>query len=159
MRGFDLIILSDLVFNHSQVSHTPLNYHSAHTHVKIIDNYNFQHVALLKSCLEALAPYASNQPASSNAPAPTVLVFYSHHIPKYADRDLRFFTEALERGWVCEEMEIEKFPVGSFIFDFFTWLDGSLLLLWETTRSAGFIRERWLMTIVFAADVPRRSWV
>ncbi|KAF7974101.1 hypothetical protein HWV62_13421 [Athelia sp. TMB] len=70
------------------------------------------HIALLKSCLDTLAPHASNKLDEDEAsvPAPAVLVFYSHHVPKYADRDLRFFEEAKERGWVCKEMAVEKYP-------------------------------------------------
>ncbi|KZP25858.1 hypothetical protein FIBSPDRAFT_368717 [Athelia psychrophila] len=88
VRGFDVIILSDLVFNHSQ------------------------HIALLQSCLDTLAPHPSNcsEETKATVPAPVVLVFYSHHVPRYADRDLRLFVEAKERGWVCEEMAVEKYP-------------------------------------------------
>jgi nicotinamide N-methyltransferase len=39
-----------------------------------------------------------------------VLVFYTHHRPHYADRDMGFFTKARERAWTCEEIVTEKFP-------------------------------------------------
>lgn len=72
-----------------------------------------QHIALLQSCLDTLAPHPSNcsEETKATVPAPVVLVFYSHHVPRYADRDLRLFVEAKERGWVCEEMAVEKYPV------------------------------------------------
>lgn len=76
---FDLIILSDLIFNHSQ------------------------HEALLKTCEEAL----SSDSASSH---PSVLVFYTHHRPHLAHRDMSFFTKARERGWRSEEILSETFP-------------------------------------------------
>ncbi|SAL98626.1 hypothetical protein [Absidia glauca] len=54
--SFDVIILSDLVFNHSQ------------------------HHAMLKTCLELLTPVTGR-----------VYVFYTHHRPHLAHRDLDFF--------------------------------------------------------------------
>ncbi|KAJ7890664.1 nicotinamide N-methyltransferase [Mycena olivaceomarginata] len=59
--GFQVIILSDLVFNHSQ------------------------HDALLQTCAGCLAPSGC------------VLVFYTHHRPHLADRDM-------SRGWTCEQV-------------------------------------------------------
>ncbi|KAI0646123.1 putative methyltransferase-domain-containing protein [Trametes meyenii] len=79
-KAFDLIILSDLIFNHSQ------------------------HDAMLKSCELALA--RSNKPQ----PAPCLLVFYTHHRPHLADRDMEFFIKARERGWHCEEVLTRKYP-------------------------------------------------
>ncbi|KAF9035162.1 putative methyltransferase-domain-containing protein [Panaeolus papilionaceus] len=77
--GFQLIILSDLIFNHSQ------------------------HNALLKTCEEVLAP-------SPTAKQPCVLVFYTHHRPHLAHRDMQFFEIARERGWACEEIVTREFP-------------------------------------------------
>ncbi|KAJ3505001.1 hypothetical protein NMY22_g17734 [Coprinellus aureogranulatus] len=81
-RSYDLIILSDLVFNHSQ------------------------HDALLTTCEAALTP---SSPTSS-APAPSVLVFYTHHRPHLAHRDMEFFSKAEARGWVVEKVVEERFP-------------------------------------------------
>ncbi|KAF5313942.1 hypothetical protein D9619_013108 [Psilocybe cf. subviscida] len=86
---FDLIILSDLIFNHSQ------------------------HDALLTTCEHTLAGSASSPRSDGTAPSapePCVLVFYSHHRPHLAHRDMEFFTKATERGWVCEEVLTRKFP-------------------------------------------------
>ncbi|TFK35131.1 nicotinamide N-methyltransferase [Crucibulum laeve] len=77
-QQFDLIILSDLIFNHSQ------------------------HKAMLQSCQLALS-------ATSNVP-PSVLVFYSHHRPHLAHRDMEFFEKARTLGWTCEEILTETFP-------------------------------------------------
>ena len=41
----------------------------------------------------------------------SVLVFFTHHRPRLADRDMDFFTKARERGWVCEEVLTRKYPV------------------------------------------------
>ncbi|KAF8059837.1 hypothetical protein FPV67DRAFT_1564496 [Lyophyllum atratum] len=82
-QGFDLIILSDLIFNHSQ------------------------HDALLATCELALARIPSGSLVSSFSPS--VLVFYSHHRPHLAHRDMEFFQKAEERGWQCEEVLTRKF--------------------------------------------------
>ncbi|KAI6001927.1 hypothetical protein EDD15DRAFT_2507960 [Pisolithus albus] len=79
-RAFDLIILSDLVFNHSQAS-----------------------------CRRALLHIFLISPPSKQ-PAPCVLVFFTHHRPHLADRDLDFFNKARAQGWVCEKIVTRKFP-------------------------------------------------
>lgn len=77
--GFDLIIMSDLIFNHSQ------------------------HRALLKTSEQALS--------KSAAPLrPCLLVFYSHHRPHLAARDMEFFQTASDNGWICDKVVTEKFP-------------------------------------------------
>ncbi|KAI6024261.1 putative methyltransferase-domain-containing protein [Pisolithus marmoratus] len=86
-RAFDLIILSDLVFNHSQ------------------------HDALLRTCELCLTPPSGQyHELPSNKPAPCVLVFYTHHRPHLAHRDLDFFNKARRQGWICEEIVNRKFP-------------------------------------------------
>ncbi|KAF9003041.1 hypothetical protein BDQ17DRAFT_1399955 [Cyathus striatus] len=74
-RRFNLIILSDLIFNHSQ------------------------HDALLTTCEQTLAPNDA-----------VVLVFYTHHRPHLAHKDMDFFEKSRQRGWKCEEFLTEKFP-------------------------------------------------
>ncbi|RDB18927.1 Protein N-methyltransferase NNT1 [Hypsizygus marmoreus] len=81
--GFDLVILSDLVFNHSQ------------------------HDALLTTCEQSLS--SSPQPKGSSQ-TPSVLVFYTHHRPHLAHRDMEFFSKARDRGWHCEEILTRTFP-------------------------------------------------
>ncbi|KAI0700186.1 putative methyltransferase-domain-containing protein [Cytidiella melzeri] len=78
-QGFDLIIMSDLIFNHSQ------------------------HDALLETSEIALK-------TSTVTSKPCVLVFYSHHRPHLAHRDMEFFSKARERGWLCEKILTERFP-------------------------------------------------
>ncbi|KAI9276253.1 putative methyltransferase-domain-containing protein [Sporodiniella umbellata] len=56
---YDVIILSDLIFNHSQ------------------------HHAMLKTCRELLTPHTGR-----------VYVFYTHHRPQFAERDVQFFSIA-----------------------------------------------------------------
>ncbi|PAV19105.1 nicotinamide N-methyltransferase [Pyrrhoderma noxium] len=79
---FRLIILSDLVFNHSQ------------------------HDALLKTCELTLESHGTN----SDAVKPAVLVFYTHHRPHLASRDMQFFEKAKSSGWKCEKVVIERYP-------------------------------------------------
>ncbi|KAG5643666.1 hypothetical protein DXG03_000497 [Asterophora parasitica] len=81
---FDLIILSDLIFNHSQ------------------------HDALLSTC-EAALTTANNTQDQDTATPPSVLVFYSHHRPHLAHRDMEFFEQARGRGWHAEEILTRKF--------------------------------------------------
>jgi len=50
-----------------------------------------------------------------------VLVFYTHHRPHLAQRDMSFFDMAQECGWKCEKVLTERFPVR------FSWLFGSLV--------------------------------
>ncbi|EIM81525.1 nicotinamide N-methyltransferase [Stereum hirsutum FP-91666 SS1] len=78
--GFDLIIMSDLVFNHSQ------------------------HDALLTTAESTLSNVSSDEHKA------TLLVFYTHHRPHLAHRDLEFFEKARQRGWICEEIVTEKYP-------------------------------------------------
>ena len=68
---FDFLILSDVVFNHTE------------------------HDKLLETCAKTLA--ADGQ----------ILVVFSPHRPKLFDKDMAFFTNAQERGFVCDEI-IEK---------------------------------------------------
>jgi len=42
---------------------------------------------------------------------PSVLVFYTHHRPHLAYRDMEFFTKARGKGWVCEEVCTRMFAV------------------------------------------------
>jgi len=65
-----------------------------------------QHEALLKTCEEALS-------SDSTSSHPSVLVFYTHHRPHLANRDMNFFTKARERRWQSEEILSETFPVRS----------------------------------------------
>ncbi|KZV72532.1 hypothetical protein PENSPDRAFT_750827 [Peniophora sp. CONT] len=84
--SFDLIIMSDLVFNHSQ------------------------HDALLKSAELTLSSWLGRPARGSQNTEPCLLVFYSHHRPHLAHRDLEFFQKAEARGWCCEEIVTERFP-------------------------------------------------
>ncbi|VDB87092.1 unnamed protein product [Peniophora sp. CBMAI 1063] len=84
--SFDLIIMSDLVFNHSQ------------------------HDALLKTAELTLSSWLGHSTRGSTDEVPCLLVFYSHHRPHLADRDLEFFRKAEARGWTCTEIVTEKYP-------------------------------------------------
>jgi len=93
---FDLILLSDLVFNHNQ------------------------HAALLDSCLSCLSssPPLSPAPAAADAPAtpeidlssararqgPLVLCFFSHHRPWLVEADLGILKVAEDKGWKVEKV-------------------------------------------------------
>ncbi|KAI8986773.1 putative methyltransferase-domain-containing protein [Trametes punicea] len=89
-RAFDLIILSDLIFNHSQ------------------------HDAMLKTCDLALSKRRSTEMNDKDEgeaqPAPCLLVFYTHHRPHLADRDMDFFVKARARGWQCERILTRRYP-------------------------------------------------
>ncbi len=98
-NGFNLIILSDLIFNHSQVRPSRIGGFRVNAPWTII-----QHNALLNTCEQVLLPHG---PQST----PSVLVFYTHHRPHLANRDMEFFTKAQSRGWHCEEILTQKFEV------------------------------------------------
>ena len=68
-HGYDLLLLSDLIFNHQ-------------AHPALIDT--------LDRCLH---------------PQGQALVFFSHHRPHMAERDLAFFTLASQRGYICEKLD------------------------------------------------------
>lgn len=86
--GYDLIILSDVIFNHSQ------------------------HDALLKTCEETIAKRITDPKCALESQGvgylPCVLVFYTHHRPHLASRDMDFFLKADERGWTCEKIVTER---------------------------------------------------
>jgi len=92
---FDLLILSDLIFNHAA------------------------HDALLDTCANTLSLAAINTEDGNGLPesamrlpqhaqTPTVLVFYTHHRPHLAHQDLEFFNKARKRGWICDEFFTER---------------------------------------------------
>jgi hypothetical protein len=58
-----------------------------------------KHRALLTTCERTIAPGGC------------VLVFYTHHRPHLAHRDMEFFEIAGEMGWECEKVLTERFPV------------------------------------------------
>ena len=58
-----------------------------------------KHRALLTTCERAIAPCGC------------VLVFYTHHRPHLAQRDMEFFDMARDSGWECERVLTERFPV------------------------------------------------
>jgi len=72
---FDVILLSDLIFNHSQ------------------------HRALLQTCEAALEASHSGAPGT-----PCLLVFFTHHRPWLIKEDLAFFNIARERGWKTKKL-------------------------------------------------------
>ena len=45
-----------------------------------------------------------------------VLVFYTHHRPHLAERDMEFFTIARESRWKCEKVLTERFAVRVSLF-------------------------------------------
>ena len=72
-----------------------------------------KHRALLTTCELAIAPGGC------------VLVFYTHHRPHLAHRDMEFFDMAQESGWKCDKVLTERFPVR------FSRLFGSLVSSWD----------------------------
>ena len=111
---FDLILLSDLIFNHSQVQRPVSSHGTTKTdrlYARICLFSCEKHRALLTTCELAIAPGGC------------VLVLYTHHRPHLAKRDMEFFDMARECGWKCEKVLTERFPVR------FTRLFGSRLFV------------------------------
>jgi len=96
---YDLLILSDLIFNHSQ------------------------HTALLSTCLSTLAPGGK------------VVVFYSHHRPHLAHKDMEFFEKAKEAGWNCKKV-VEERVEPMFVDDPGEECVRATVWGWELTRSS-----------------------
>ncbi|KAG9300701.1 hypothetical protein G9A89_023499 [Geosiphon pyriformis] len=69
-QRFDTIILSDLIFNHSQ------------------------HTALLRTSSQCLSITAPTSKTHENHSEAQILVFFTHHRPNMVDKDLNFFQEA-----------------------------------------------------------------
>ena len=65
-----------------------------------------KHRALLTTCERAIAPGGC------------VLVFYTHHRPHLAHRDMEFFEMASEMRWECEKVLTERFPVRVCLWSF-----------------------------------------
>ncbi|KAJ1026926.1 hypothetical protein NDA16_002219 [Ustilago loliicola] len=76
---FDLILLSDLVFNHQA------------------------HLALLETC-EACIADATTDDMEGQMTTPCVLVFFTHHRPHLAYKDMQFFDMAEVKGWKFEKL-------------------------------------------------------
>ncbi|WVN86343.1 uncharacterized protein L203_101506 [Cryptococcus depauperatus CBS 7841] len=82
---YDLLILSDVVFNHSQ------------------------HDALIKTVESTISPLSSPfDPSSPSAPLtdPCILVFFTHHRPHLAHADMAFFPRLAQsgNGWAYEKV-------------------------------------------------------
>lgn len=77
---FDLILLSDLVFNHQA------------------------HPALLETCEMCLADADEGAHVEARLTTPCVLVFFTHHRPHLAYKDMQFFDMAEVKGWKFEEL-------------------------------------------------------
>lgn len=101
-KRFGLLLLSDLVFNHQA------------------------HEALLKtcdSCLPLPNPNPRQQVATNQieeqfpetfekeTSTPCALVFFTHHRPHLAHKDMAFFELAREKGWKTEKVGQWKMPV------------------------------------------------
>lgn len=65
----------------------------------VSDEKKKKHRALLTTCEQTIAPGGC------------VLVFYTHHRPHLAHRDMEFFEMAGEMRWECEKVLTERFPV------------------------------------------------
>ncbi|SPO23632.1 uncharacterized protein UTRI_03840_B [Ustilago trichophora] len=76
---FDLILLSDLVFNHQA------------------------HPALLETCESCIAD-STGEEMEGQMTTPCVLVFFTHHRPHLAYKDMQFFDMAEVKGWKFEKL-------------------------------------------------------
>ncbi|CAE6414943.1 unnamed protein product [Rhizoctonia solani] len=95
---FDVIILSDLIFNHSQ--HSAL-LDTCEAALRPARRQGEVAQSEMKSADPKKLPHEDGRPSIT---APCVLVFFSHHRPQYAVRDLDFFSRAKDRGWICEQV-------------------------------------------------------
>jgi nicotinamide N-methyltransferase len=90
---FDLLLMSDLIFNHQ-------------AHGAMLDT--------MDSCLPpADSPSTGRTDATEGTNGPQALVFFTHHRPHLADKDMSFFQLAEQRGWMCKEVGTWKMPVST----------------------------------------------
>lgn len=157
-RKFDLILLSDLVFNHSQ------------------------HLALLNTCLSCLSPTPSSSSASTSTPrepstpasdattappkegeeeeeskvdlsdpttleTPAVLCFFSHHRPWLVDADLQILHLARDKGWRVSKVWEDKRAGVSSLLPLFLLLVSTCL--YAKRRVEQGTREGWLADSCF----------
>ncbi|UZJ52472.1 hypothetical protein CBS101457_001792 [Exobasidium rhododendri] len=87
-KYFDLLLLSDLIFNHQA------------------------HGAMLDT-MDACLPPKRARTSKEYEEGPQALVFFTHHRPHLADKDMGFFREAERRGWICKEVGTWKMPVST----------------------------------------------
>ena len=81
--GFDVIVLSDLLFNHSE-------------HGKL--------VASVKACLKRGSSSSSSSEQGLGRDYPRALVFFTPHRPWLCEKDLEFFELARREGLVVEKV-------------------------------------------------------
>jgi nicotinamide N-methyltransferase len=96
---YDLLLLSDLVFNHSQVSHSLVR--------RAGRTLTYQHPALI-STVNSLLSHSPAAPPTPSTPAstPCILVFFTHHRPHLVAADMAFFPRLAESGtgWAYEKV-------------------------------------------------------
>jgi nicotinamide N-methyltransferase len=78
-QKFDLLLLSDLIFNHQA------------------------HTAMLET-MDMCLPAADKIVAEHSLNRPQALVFFTHHRPHLAQKDMAFFELSQQKGWTCEEL-------------------------------------------------------
>lgn len=90
-RYYDLVIMSDLIFNHQ-------------AHGAMIDT--------LDSCLPPAFDKDLDETAGTAChDGPQALVFFSHHRPHKSAEDMQFFEQARQRGWQCVQLGRWKMEV------------------------------------------------
>jgi nicotinamide N-methyltransferase len=98
---YDLLLLSDLVFNHSQVSHK-----RPQGRAIVLVMLTYQHPALI-STVNSLLSHSPAAPTHSTLPStPCILVFFTHHRPHLVAADMAFFPRLAESGtgWAYEKV-------------------------------------------------------
>lgn len=135
---FDIVLLSDLIFNHQ-------------AHGAMLDT--------LDACLPRAAAEAERANQTPSPPSiqesdstygdrPQALVFFTHHRPHLAHRDLEFFALAEQRGWTCAEVGRWKMAVC------LKMRRGGLTVSHKAPFSCFVFSFAFFLT----ADVPRRPW-
>ncbi|CEH12066.1 Predicted methyltransferase [Ceraceosorus bombacis] len=110
---FSLLLLSDLVFNHQAhpallktLSET-LNQTPSAPSVPRADDVHAQETSRFE---DASAEQLADVGCSICPQLPCALVFFSHHRPQFALKDMQFFESARGQGWVAEEVGRWRMP-------------------------------------------------
>ncbi|PWN42273.1 hypothetical protein IE81DRAFT_136636 [Ceraceosorus guamensis] len=112
-KRFSLLLLSDLVFNHQAhpallktISET-LDEESSAPSVGTADS---GHAQDRSTSAQPSLDELSDAGYSTCPRLPCALVFFSHHRPQFALKDMQFFESAREQGWATEEVGKWRMP-------------------------------------------------
>jgi nicotinamide N-methyltransferase len=101
---FDLVILSDLMFNHSQHDALILTLERTLKPGSGSASTPAEFASVLQNSTVNVDDAAAAASASASPSIPCALVFLTHHRPRLSDADMAFFPRLAARGWAYERV-------------------------------------------------------